>query len=88
MPALSVFYGIIVMMYREEKERHHTPHIHVRYGEYEAIYALDGRLLAGRLPKNKERLLWAWMEIHQEDLWANWELAESGQAPFRIAPLR
>jgi len=34
------------------------------------------------------KLVQAWMEIHQEKLVANWELAVNGQAVFKIEPLR
>jgi hypothetical protein len=34
------------------------------------------------------RLLLAWIEIHREDLLANWDLAVQGLPPFRIPPLR
>lgn len=30
----------------------------------------------------------AWLEIHREDLMADWELAVNGQTPFPIEPLR
>lgn len=31
MPTISVFYGLIVMMYYLDDERHHLPHIHVKF---------------------------------------------------------
>ncbi len=31
MPVISMFYGIIVMMYFFDDEQHKWPHIHVRY---------------------------------------------------------
>ena len=34
------------------------------------------------------KLLSAWMEIHKDELAADWELAVSGQQPYRIEPLR
>jgi hypothetical protein len=34
------------------------------------------------------RLLLAWIEIHQDELMANWELAISGQQLYKIEPLR
>ena len=30
----------------------------------------------------------AWIEIHQDELMADWELASSGEAVFRIDPLK
>jgi len=32
--------------------------------------------------------LQAWLEIHREDLMADWELAVNGMTPFPIEPLR
>ena len=89
MPAISMFYGIIVSMYFVDNRQHKTPHIHVRYQGNEAVYSIpDGDLLAGVLPLAKARLVLAWIEIHREDLMADWELAVSGQQPHRIEPLR
>lgn len=34
------------------------------------------------------KLVSAWIEIHRDDLMADWQLALSGQQPFRIEPLR
>jgi len=30
----------------------------------------------------------AWIEIHKDELFADWELAVAGEEPFRIAPLQ
>ena len=46
------------------------------------------KLLKGRLPPAKLRLLLAWMEIHKDELLADWELAVRGQQPYKIEPLR
>lgn len=48
----------------------------------------EGEVLEGQLPRNKLRLALAWVEIHHDDLLADWELAVSGQPPFKIDPLR
>ena len=34
------------------------------------------------------KLLQAWLEIHRDELMANWELVASGQQPCKIDPLR
>jgi hypothetical protein len=34
------------------------------------------------------KLVQAWMEIHREELVANWELARQGENVFRIDPLK
>ncbi|MBY0432499.1 MAG: DUF4160 domain-containing protein [Cyclobacteriaceae bacterium] len=89
MPVISMFYGIIVSMYYLDNKQHHVPHIHARYGEKEGVYSIpDGILIEGSLPSNKERLLVAWIEIHREELMADWTLALSGQKVFIIDPLK
>jgi hypothetical protein len=61
----------------------------VKYGDSEAVYQIpDGYLIEGSLPSNKEKLVQAWIEIHREDLMANWALAVSGNTVFRVEPLR
>lgn len=88
MPVLSTFFGIIVRMYREVGGKHNMPHVHAEYSGDEVVIALDGTVLEGGIPKNKLKLLEAWMEIHREDLEANWKLLSYGEQFFRIDPLR
>ncbi len=89
MPAISMFYGIVIYLYFYDDERHKLPHIHAKYQGQDASFSiLDGSILRGELPQSKVRMVQAWIEIHREDLLANWELAVNGQAPFSIDPLR
>lgn len=88
MPVLSTFFGIIVRMYREIGGKHNIPHIHAEYAGEEIVVALDGTILEGGIPKNRLKLLEAWMEIHREDLEANWTLLSKGEQFFRIDPLK
>ena len=88
MPVLSTFFGIIVRMYKEMGGKHNIPHIHAEYSGEEIVIALDGTVLEGSFPKNKLKLLDAWMEIHREDLEANWKLLSNGEQFFRIDPLK
>lgn len=89
MPVISMFYGLIVSMYYLDTKQHKLPHIHVKYSGMEAVYEIPGgRLLEGSMPSNKEKLLLAWIEIHREDLMANWELAVTGNQVFKIDPLK
>lgn len=89
MAILSMFYGIIISIYYLDNNQHNIPHIHVKYQEYEAVFSIpDGSILEGSLPNNKLKLVIAWMEIHQDELIADWELAISGNTVFQIAPLK
>ena len=89
MPVISVFYGIIVSLYFIDTKRHKRPHIHARYQGKEVVLAIpSGKVIAGGLPPSKLKLLEAWIEIHREDLMADWELAVRGEPVFPIDPLR
>ena len=89
MPVISMFYGIIVLMYFFDDKQHRLPHIHAEYGEETAVLAISsGEVLAGSIRPSRLRLVQAWIEIHQDDLMANWKLAINGEKVFRIEPLR
>jgi hypothetical protein len=89
MPILSMFYGIIIRMYFADDKQHHTPHIHAEYGSDRAVIGLaDGVTLAGNLPASKSRLVQAWIEIHRDELNADWQLAVKGEEVLKIEPLK
>jgi len=84
-----MFYGIIVSMYYFDTRRHHLPHIHVKYQDQEAVVTIpSGEILEGELRASRLKLVQAWVEIHQEELMADWELASQGQPVFKIDPLK
>ena len=75
-------------MFFRDIEKHHSPHLHAEYQGNIAVYSIpDGELLNGSLPPNKHKIVVAWIEIHKEDLLADWELAVSGKNPFPIKGL-
>ena len=89
MPTISMFYGLIIRMYYFDNQQHSTPQIHVHYQDESAVIAIpDGMVLEGELPKAKLKLVEAWIEIHQEDLMADWQLAVVGESVFKIDPLK
>ena len=76
-------------MFIETGERHHIPHIHAYYQDRKAVYSLDPiELIAGELPRKQQRLVEAWMEIYQEELMINWNLAITGEQIRKIPPLQ
>jgi hypothetical protein len=89
MPIISMFYGLVISLYFADNKQHHLPHIHISFGEYEAVYEIPtGNLIDGFLPMKKHKLILAWIEIHQENLMANWNLAIEGLPIFKIEPLK
>ena len=88
MPVISMFHGILIRMYTLDNQHHHLPHMHARFAEYEASIGIhDADVLAGDLPRKQLRLVQAWVELHRDELLADWALASTGQKPFRIEPL-
>jgi hypothetical protein len=87
MPVISMFYGIIVLMYYLDNRRHQQPHIHDS-DEEAAISIPDGTVIEGSIKASKLKLIQAWVEIHQDELMADWRLATNGQPVFKIEPLK
>ena len=44
--------------------------------------------LEGSLPQNKKTLVLAWVSIHKDELYANWNLLLNGEPAYKIDPLR
>ena len=84
-----MFYGIIVSLYFFDKKEHKTPHIHARYQDEEVVLSIpSGKILAGKLNPAKLKLVQAWIEIHKDELMADWQLAVNGEQVFKIDPLK
>jgi Domain of unknown function (DUF4160) len=89
MPEIARFFGIIIRMYAEAGGPHHRPHFHAYYQQEIAIYGIDSvELIAGSLPRQQQRFVEAWAELHQQDLLENWKLLQEGRVPAKIEPLR
>ncbi len=87
MPTLSMFFGIIITMHRENVEKHKLPHLHATYQDDEVVLDFNGEVLSGSIPNRKLKLVVAWIEINRDDLEANWRLISQGREFFRIKPL-
>jgi len=89
MPELSRFFGIIIRMFAEPSERHHTAHFHAYYQEHVAVFSIAPiTFVTGSIPQRQQRLVEAWAELHQDELLADWNLLQEGRRPAPIAPLR
>ncbi|MCL2350690.1 MAG: DUF4160 domain-containing protein [Defluviitaleaceae bacterium] len=88
MPTLSMFYGILIRMNYKDIGQHNLPHFHAFYGDFEAVFGLDGEIITGNFPRKQAAFVKAWSLLHEEELIANWKLASNGEKIFRIQPLR
>lgn len=61
--------------------------IHVYYGEYEAVVAIDGELLAGSLPHRQLKIIIGWLAYHEEEAYKAWNLAVKGEHFDKIPPM-
>ncbi|MEM8583870.1 MAG: DUF4160 domain-containing protein [Bacteroidota bacterium] len=85
MPSISRFYGILIYLYYRD---HPPPHLHAKYGGDEALFNMQNfEVIEGKLPKRAMRLVKEWMELHKEELIANWERVKEYQEPVQIKPL-
>lgn len=85
MPAISMFYGIVIRMIFDD---HNPPHFHAVYQDFEGSFDLDGNMINGDIPRKQRNLILAWATLHHDELVANWSLAKNRETPYKIEPLR
>ncbi len=84
MPQISLFYGIIIMMYFAD----HTPaHFHAWYGNYKITVSIKDGVVKGEMPARALRMILEWLDLHREELMENWERACKGEPLNKIDPL-
>lgn len=75
-------------MFAEVGVPHHKPHFHAYYQDDAAVYSIEPiELIAGSLPRRQQRLVEAWAEMHQDELYDDWKLLQGGQPAHAIDPL-
>ena len=85
MPIISAFFGIIIRMYYDE---HNPPHVHVEYQGNKALLDFQGNILRGDLKSRTAlRLVRDWIDLRNEEIIEDWELAHKGEEIKKIAPL-
>ena len=73
MPTISMFYGIIIMMYLRDKE-HNPPHIHAFYGDEAAtFYISNGEIYEGSFPSRAKKMVKEFVLKYQKELSDMWE---------------
>ncbi|MDE0100799.1 MAG: DUF4160 domain-containing protein [Bryobacterales bacterium] len=85
MPEISRFLGIVIAMYYND---HGPAHFHARYGDRVVRIAIeDGRVLSGEFPRRARGLVLEWLELHRDELRADWLLAKQRKPLKKITPL-
>jgi hypothetical protein len=84
MPTIAEFYGIrITMNYND----HNPPHFHAEYQDYEVIVDIRTGSITGKMPRRALKLLWLWLDDHQDELLENWRRARARRPLLKIDPL-
>ena len=66
-----------------------TPlHFQSKYQWHEAIITIKDGVITGSLPRRALRMVYEWLDQHQEELLANWERLGKAEEPMRIVPLQ
>lgn len=81
MPVIARFYGMVVKMYLLGKE-HNPPHIHVIYGEHNAVVDIQSlELIEGDLHGKALSMALEWAAAHQSELLDMWQTQQ-----FQLLP--
>lgn len=83
MPAISMFYGILIYMHLTRKE-HCPPHIHAFYENLEAVFLIsDGSLYKGSFPNKGMALVKEFILKYQKELTEMWDT----ERYYKLPPL-
>ena len=52
------------------------------------IINLDGNIIEGYIPKSQQKILQAWIEIHNIELKKLWDVLLQGKEGYKIEPLK
>lgn len=59
----------------------------MRYNEFRAIVDIKAGTIKGSLPRRALGLVYDWLDLHRDELMANWERIECGEELKTIEPL-
>ena len=86
MPAISIFFGIVIRMFYND---HEPVHFHAEYQGQRGKFDLTGRMVLGNVDsKTALRLIRQWAKLHRPEIRANWQRMKAGKPLETIEPLR
>ncbi len=84
MPEIDAFLGLSFCLYFYDNKQHKLPHIHVKYGCYELIIAIEtGECLEGYLPNKQRKRAETHIESNRMKFMSMWEKAVRGINPIK-----
>ncbi len=73
MPTISIFHGIMIVMYLRDKE-HNPPHIHAITQDFDApFYIESGEIMEGFFPPKAKSLVKEFVIKNKDELLEMWE---------------
>ena len=85
MPEISRFFGIVIKMFFDD---HNPPHFHAEYsGDVALIDIRQLSVFSGHLQPRVRGFVIEWATIHQQELFDDWDRAQTQQDLLKIAPL-
>lgn len=85
MPEIDAFLGLSFCLYFFDNKQHKLPHLHVKYGSYELIIAIEtGESLEGYLPNKQRKRAEHHIAQHRQQLMLMWQKAVTGENPGKL----
>ncbi len=82
MPAVAMFFGIVISMYHRD---HGRPHFHAVYQGHEAVFDIEsGEIIEGEFPRGAAQIVRDWLERRRGELHENWVRARARQPLLRV----
>lgn len=86
MPRISVFYGVVIYMYWNERD-YPVAHFHAYHAGRRASVSADGKVLAGGLEARALHFVREWAKLRNAEILENWERARKNEPLLTIDPL-
>lgn len=75
-------------MHYNDDEKHHLPHLHAEYAEFDGVFDFQGNMIQGKIPAKQRKMIEVWINIHKEELQSLWNVIKQYKQFFKIDPLK
>lgn len=88
MPEVDAFLGLSFCLYFFDNQQHKLPHVHVKYGGYELVLAIEtAECLEGYLPTKQRKRAESHITNYREQFLIMWNRAVNGMNPGKLEEL-